>query len=1530
IAQAEFAGLEAGNYVSTVEFASDNYETALGSGSVVVDKSSDAVLEVLVDETSYGEDALINVSLSDVDGEALDGVVIVTVDDVDYAVVLVDGEGSLSIPGLDVGSYPVKAEFIGNDNYESVVNEDAVIVVGKAESAIAGEAQDIIYGEDAELIVTLIGKDENLYENVTVSLYDSEGVQIGENITLDLAETSSISVSGLEVGEYYFIVTFEGNDRFEGSVSDPIGFAVSVCDISIEIEPESDYIVYGDEIPIIITVDGVDEAVDLLINVTDSEGKLIIENAPLTVDGSGVFVIPDGNNVGLYNVSAIALGTDNYNGAESEITIEINKAKALIDFEVPAIIYADAPVVEITNVTGVYNEVLSGLINISYYDESEEDPIFRSIFEDVVDGEASAIVQRFAAGSYVAYISFENENYDSYLYPALLVVEKALPEISAEAHDIAYGENETIKVELRGYLGEYINDNVRIFINGENYTRVLTENGVNTTIVSGLDIGNYTVTVIFDGNENYTGATYVTSFNVGKASGEAVSLNISTAESQYAYGDPVIVNVELSTAEGAPVDGIVIVTVDGVEYAVNVIDGQGSVSISGLASGKYEAIARFVGNEIYDAANSDKVKFTVLPSDKAVITANVDERINYGENATVRGTFLDEEGKNITGFVMISVDGADPVRVNVINGVFEYGIKGLDAGLHNISVEPVEYIADSVDLNLTVEMANNAKVSISVDDIYYGENATVSIVVRDADKKYINGSATVTVNGESQTVEIVNGVADLVFEGLEAGEYSAIVEFSNVNNANISAVDTFTVNKLNTSITVKGGEYEYGENAGVSIELSSNGKAIDGIVILTVDGVDYAVNVTDGGGSIEIKGLASGNYTVEARFIGSDNYEASDIAGAVIVINPSKDAVLDVSADDIKYGENATVIVDVVDSEGKPVNTTVKVSVDGNDPVEVKVVKGKAEVPVSGLDVGTHNITVALDDDNYDTPAVTVPLVVNPGSAALDISVNEPVYGENATVTVELKDENGKGLNGTVNISVGDEVIPVEIVDGKATVDLGALDAGEYPVIAEFDSDNYESAVASDVLTVGKADGAKVTVRGKDIKETETESISLTLTDASGKPIDGMIIVTVDETAYAVNVTGGSGSLDIKNLPEGSYTIEAEFIGNENYNGANASGSFIVKPYKAVVIDILPDELSVNISLTDSDGNPVDGMVNVTIDGKTQEVKVVDGKANISAEEGYREVTVSYPGSDEYCPANASKNITVLKNSVPTSVSLSVTNITYGDRTYIEIDLKDNENNPVSGVIEVSVDDVLRNVTLTNGKGALYVDNLSAGNYTVLANYTGANGYDPSFAVEDFNVRKIKTYFLFENMDTTAFSYVLEGRIGEYFNFTLVDEFGNPMANTAVQIGFNGHIYNKTTNATGGASLQVNLRHVANYTFALSYGGDENYESAFGVARIQVSAQTAKMKLAKSISFKSLAKTKTISATVTSAYGSPIPGKVVTFVVNGKYYSAKTNSKGVAKLNVSLSKKGTYSYTAKFLGDDCYAPITQKGTLTIK
>ena len=292
--------------------------------------------------------------------------------------------------------------------------------------------------------------------------------------------------------------------------------------------------------------------------------------------------------------------------------------------------------------------------------------------------------------------------------------------------------------------------------------------------------------------------------------------------------------------------------------------------------------------------------------------------------------------------------------------------------------------------------------------------------------------------------------------------------------------------------------------------------------------------------------------------------------------------------------------------------------------------------------------------------------------------------------------------------------------------------------------------------------------------------------------------------------------------------------------------------------------------------------------------------------------------------ANVIVQATADNGSSPTSIDTP--NIRISDNF---IDMIDGSVVPES--VTVLKLDSERGVLAPTGELKVTDNAIAAGIKPFEFDVTGvSNGSDTNIPEGGNIPAKQASVIHYQDMETTAVNSKIEGRVGKYFEVNLTDTNGNPLANKFVQIGFNGVVYNRTTNETGGVKLQINLGYKGTYTFAISYLGDDYYNGSFVVSKIKVSTQNTKLTTAAK-TYKASAKTKTLTATLkSSVYNKPINGKKVTFTVNGKSYSATTNAKGVATVKVSLSTKKTYSFTAKFAGDDMYTKSSVTGKVTIK
>ena len=180
------------------------------------------------------------------------------------------------------------------------------------------------------------------------------------------------------------------------------------------------------------------------------------------------------------------------------------------------------------------------------------------------------------------------------------------------------------------------------------------------------------------------------------------------------------------------------------------------------------------------------------------------------------------------------------------------------------------------------------------------------------------------------------------------------------------------------------------------------------------------------------------------------------------------------------------------------------------------------------------------------------------------------------------------------------------------------------------------------------------------------------------------------------------------------------------------------------------------------------------------------------------------------------------------------------------------------------------------------------------------------------------------------------GERGGMFYAILKDSDGNVLANKTVQIAVNGPIYNVTTDDQGRAGLQVNLANANTYTYALSFQGDDEYNSApIASSKLTVTKKKTTLKASNKV-FKAKTKTKKISVTlktVKNQYDKKTylkSGKKVTLKVNGKTYTAKINKKGVAKFTIKITKKGKYAAKIKFAGDKTYKASSKTIKIRIK
>ena len=227
---------------------------------------------------------------------------------------------------------------------------------------------------------------------------------------------------------------------------------------------------------------------------------------------------------------------------------------------------------------------------------------------------------------------------------------------------------------------------------------------------------------------------------------------------------------------------------------------------------------------------------------------------------------------------------------------------------------------------------------------------------------------------------------------------------------------------------------------------------------------------------------------------------------------------------------------------------------------------------------------------------------------------------------------------------------------------------------------------------------------------------------------------------------------------------------------------------------------------------------------------------------------------------------------------------------------------------------------LTDATGKLNI----AVNFEETDDYKGSSGSASAVLVVKTVTEKIDPVAT----SITASDITATAKIAKTLSITLKDANGNALANKAVKVTVNGKTSTVTTDKNGVAKVNVNYAKAGTYYYSLSFLGDNDYKASLKPVKVTVNKQATKATFAKK-TFKVKA-TKKISFTLKDSKGKAIAKKKITFKVNGKTYTAKTNSKGVATVKIVIKKKGKFTATAKFAGDTTYKAVSKKATITIK
>ena len=605
----------------------------------------------------------------------------------------------------------------------------------------------------------------------------------------------------------------------------------------------------------------------------------------------------------------------------------------------------------------------------------------------IVNGSAKLTLSDLPAGVYYIEAKYNGnsivtESYNSTKFTIDLIDSS----IAVEAKDIKCGEEAVITATVtNGATGT-----VTFFVNGKTYVVDITDS-VATLKIADLTTGDYPVFAYYNGDKYYKTSYNSTTFNVAKLA-STTTVNVSDIK----VGEDAVISIAVPEITS----GVVSVTVGDAIYNVAVVDGKGSLTLSGLASGSYDVVAKFNGDDKY-LASEDSAKFNVTKLASTIDIAV--DNIKVGENAVI-SVALPEDA---TGEVIISVNGKN-YTVMTKYGMANVTISDLANGTYSVDVF---YNGDDIyapiknSTAFTVSKVSDYNMTVDIADIVKGENATITVSVPEDG----TGSVIVTINGTDYNGTVVNGTAKVIIPGLDEGTYKVVTFYTGDNKYDSMIVNgTITVNKnTKTTLTMDNlVKYFNGPQKLMAKLVGGFGNPIaNATVYFTINGKVYA-RITDENGtaSIAIR-LLPGEYKASALFNGTDDYDMAAVNASVLV----KNTIL--GNDTTLYFRNGTqYVAKFLDSDGKALaNTDVKFNINGVFYTRVTDENGIARLNIR-LDPASYIIT-AYNPVTGEQKANNI--TVLPRIIAKDLSMK---YLDGSTFNAALVDGQGKAISG-VNIT---------------------------------------------------------------------------------------------------------------------------------------------------------------------------------------------------------------------------------------------------------------------------------------------------------------------------------------------------------------------------------------------------------------------------------------------------------------------------------------------------------------------------------
>jgi hypothetical protein len=462
-------------------------------------------------------------------------------------------------------------------------------------------------------------------------------------------------------------------------------------------------------------------------------------------------------------------------------------------------------------------------------------------------------------------------------------------------------KNATIKIDVLPFDA---NGNVTIKFNGKSET--INFNASQTIVydLGVLGVGDYEVTVIYNGNAKYNATNITKTFSIGKISDYNVTLNTTNVVAGE-NSTLVIILPEDAT-------GVVNVTVGKDSYKANVTGGVASVKINSLIAGDYKVNVTYSGDKTYEVSNN---VFNLAVNPMKVNLNISDVVMFYRDGTRMVAILTDIKGNPITNAtVYFTINGKTYARTTDTNGTASLAIN-LISKIYNATIlYNGSDIYDKLSKNITVTVNPTILANDTV-LMYMDGTVFVAKFLDKTGKALTNASVKFNINGVFYTrITDNDGVAKLNIR-LRPGSY-ILTAYNNVTGEekgfDITVKSLIVANDL-TKYYLNATRFE------ATIYNKNGTLAINKNVTFNINGVFYTRQTNENGVVGLNINLRPGNYIITTMFDGLAIGNNINVLPTLVTNDLS-----------MKYLDGSKFTAQTLDGQGNPLaNQNVSFNING-------------------------------------------------------------------------------------------------------------------------------------------------------------------------------------------------------------------------------------------------------------------------------------------------------------------------------------------------------------------------------------------------------------------------------------------------------------------------------------------------------------------------------------------------------------------------------------------------------------------------